>query len=159
MAIEPGRLAVDRDEDRGRAVLAQPLGLASSGAVAMLSSARKRALPSATRLRSTVPITPLPVGDSKPPHRRERRVRARRRPATIAARERMLAGALEAGGKPQHLASSKPRPRTMATTLGLPSVSVPVLSTTSVSTFSMRFERLGILDQHAAPRRRGRRPP
>ena len=35
-------------------------------------------------------------------------------------------------------ASSKPCAATMATTFGLPSVSVPVLSTTSVSTFSRR---------------------
>ena len=34
--------------------------------------------------------------------------------------------------------SSKPSAGTIATTFGLPSVSVPVLSTTSVSTFSMR---------------------
>ena len=35
-------------------------------------------------------------------------------------------------------ASSKPCAATISTTFGLPSVSVPVLSTTSVSTFSMR---------------------
>ena len=34
--------------------------------------------------------------------------------------------------------SSNPAAATIATTFGLPSVSVPVLSTTSVSTFSMR---------------------
>ena len=34
--------------------------------------------------------------------------------------------------------SAKPAPGTIATTFGLPSVSVPVLSTTSVSIFSMR---------------------
>jgi hypothetical protein len=31
-------------------------------------------------------------------------------------------------------------------------VSVPVLSTTSVSTFSQQLERLGVLDEHAFPR-------
>ena len=39
---------------------------ASSGAVAMFSSARNFALPSATRRRSTRPIAPLPVGELKP---------------------------------------------------------------------------------------------
>ena len=41
---------------------------------------------------------------------------------------------------------------------GLPSVSVPVLSTTSVSTFSKISERLGVLDQHARPAPRARSP-
>ena len=50
----------------------------------------------------------------------------------------MLARALDAGGEAQQLVSSKPGAGTIATTFGLPSVSVPVLSTTSVSTFSMR---------------------
>jgi hypothetical protein len=44
-------------------------------------------------------------------------------------------------------------------TVGLPSVRVPVLSTTSVSTFSRRSSGLGVLDQHAQARRRGRRRP
>ena len=66
------------------------------------------------------------------------------RPRSCAARDdgvgqRMLAGALDAGGEPQQrrLRRSR-RPATIATTFGLPSVSVPVLSTTSVSTFSIR---------------------
>ena len=51
----------------------------------------------------------------------------------------MLAGALDAGGQPQNFGFVEIRPpATIATTFGLPSVSVPVLSTTSVSTFSMR---------------------
>ena len=55
------------------------------------------------------------------------------------ARQRMLARALDAGGEAQHLGFVEARPpATTATTFGLPSVSVPVLSTTSVSTFSMR---------------------
>ena len=53
--------------------------------------------------------------------------------------ERVLARALEARGEAQHLVLAEAlRPATMAVTAGLPSVSVPVLSTTSVSTFSMR---------------------
>ena len=50
---DAGRLAVDRDEDRGRAVeRAIPRPGLLSPAVAMLSSARNAALPSTTRLRS-----------------------------------------------------------------------------------------------------------
>ena len=53
--------------------------------------------------------------------------------------QRMLAGALDAGGEPQDLGLLEiSAAATIATTFGLPSVSVPVLSTTSVSTFSMR---------------------
>ena len=48
----------------------------------------------------------------------------------------MLAAALEAGGERQHSASVTPAAATTATRRGLPSVRVPVLSTTSVSTFS-----------------------
>jgi hypothetical protein len=64
----------------------------------------------------------------------------------------MLAAALEAGGKAQHFFSVEPARSLTATTAGLPSVSVPVLSTTSVSTFLHALERLGILDQDAGLR-------
>ena len=54
-------------------------------------------------------------------------------------RQRMLARALDARGEPQHFGLVEARGRRRsAVTAGLPSVSVPVLSTTSVSTFSMR---------------------
>ena len=50
--------------------------------------------------------------------------------------------------------SSNPAAATIATTFGLPSVSVPVLSTTSVSTFSMRSSASAFLisTPAAAPR-------
>ena len=83
-------------------------------------------------------MTPLPAGESK----------SWARPVCDAALlgciddgggERMLARALDARGKPQQLGLVESRaPGTIAVTFGLPSVSVPVLSTTSVSTFSMR---------------------
>ena len=69
---------------------------------------------------------------------------AEREPRSAAARddrggERMLARALEARRQPQqHRPRRSPDARLDATTLGLPSVSVPVLSTTSVSTASNR---------------------
>ena len=104
---------------------------------------------------STVPRTPLPADASKSLDRRRSASLALRAPRTIARGQRMLAGALEARGQ---RAAARPRRtpsrRATATTFGLPSVSVPVLSTTSVSTFSQPLERLGVLDQHAgrAPR-------
>ena len=53
--------------------------------------------------------------------------------------ERMFACQLHAGGEPQDFVFLEIlRPATIAVTFGLPSVSVPVLSTTSVSTLSMR---------------------
>ena len=67
MAISARDLAVDGDEDRGRALAPQPLGVALQAARSRCSSsARNRALPSTTRRRSTMPIAPLPVGESKP---------------------------------------------------------------------------------------------
>ena len=63
----------------------------------------------------------------------------------------MFAATLQAGGQSHNAVSFSLQP--VATTdvdsFGLPSVSVPVLSTTSVSTFSQRLERFGVLDQDA----------
>jgi hypothetical protein len=100
------------------------------------SSSSKRRLPSATACRRPAAVTPLP-GD-----RIESRFHFRRaamHPAFLRARDdrrrqRMLAAALDARGEPQHVAFVEPARGTTPTT-GLPSVSVPVLSTTSVSTF------------------------
>ena len=50
----------------------------------------------------------------------------------------MFARPLDGRSQPQNIGLVKSVAGTMATTFGLPSVSVPVLSTTSVSTFSMR---------------------
>ena len=72
--------------------------------------------------------------------------------------ERMLAAALEAGGQAQRSRfSSKPRDgRVAETNCGLPSVRVPVLSTTSVSIFSRRSNasalRTSTPAMRAAPR-------
>ena len=100
---DAGGLAVDRDEDRGRAVArAAPRRCASSGAVAMPSSARNAALPSATRWPSTMPIAPLPVGESKPVTWASAMPRSCAA-ATIARGERMLARLLDARGEAQHL--------------------------------------------------------
>ena len=65
--------------------------------------------------------------------------------------ERMFARPLEARGQGSMSASDEPPAGTMAVTLGLPSVSVPVLSTTSVSTFSMRSSASADLIRMPAP--------
>ena len=85
-----------------------------------------------------MPITPLPAGESKSAHRRKLEP-ALGRGFDDGGGQRMLAAALDAGREPQHFVLRRsPSAATIATTFGLPSVSVPVLSTTSVSTFSMR---------------------
>ena len=85
-----------------------------------------------------MPTTPLPVGELKP------RTSGSSMPRSAAAATMACASGcslrlLDAGGEAQHvLLVEAVRRRSTATTFGLPSVSVPVLSITSVSTFSMR---------------------
>ena len=99
---DPGRLAVDRDEHRGRAVAPQRVGLRDSRSpMATPRSSIRSALPSATARPSIVPVTPLPVTDAK----------SGRRPAASTPRslrrgddrggERMLARAFETGAERQ----------------------------------------------------------
>ena len=130
--------AVDADEDGGRTFGAQPVGFARvSGPVSMPWLARKLALPRTTRVPSTLPTAPLPAGESKsltsgmvsPASRRRRRRR----------RQRVFRGALDRRREPQDARrSSNPGAATIWVTDGLPSVRVPVLSTTRVLTFSIR---------------------
>ena len=72
------------------------------------------------------------------PDRRDRREVRGRAPPRRSRGQRMLARLLEPGGQPQHVDSSKRPTAARASSGGFPSVSVPVLSTTSVSTFSSR---------------------
>ena len=98
-----------------------------------------RALPSATRRPSTVPSTPLPVGRVEVADAARARCRARSARRDDRGGQRMLARPLDAGGQAQQLVLVEARRRRRPPSpSGLPSVSVPVLSTTSVSTFSMR---------------------
>ena len=70
----------------------------------------------------------------------------------------MLAAALEARREPQQFVLGDAAGRDKRDTFGLPSVSVPVLSTTSVSTFSSRSSASAFLTStpglRAAPDRR-----
>ena len=133
---QPGELAVDGDVDDGRAISAQRSASSSSGRASIPSAARYLALPSTMDLPSTLPVAPLPVGESN----------SSTLPSQIAllggahdgGGQRMFAGALDAGRKPQDVVFVESGGRHDRDDLGLPSVSVPVLSTTSVSIFSMR---------------------
>ena len=103
----------------------------------MPSACRKFALPSTTVLPSTLPVAPLPVGESKSSTLPRSRLRSLAARTMASASGCSLARSTLAASRSSS-ASSNPAPGTIATTFGLPSVSVPVLSTTSVSTFSMR---------------------
>ena len=136
---DAGELAVDRDEDRGRAVLAQTFGVAieRGGRDAELGR-RTRHCRAPRGGARPCRMTPLPAGESKPSTRASAMLRSaapprRSRPPSGCSLARSTLAASRSTS-----ASSKPGAGTMATTFGLPSVSVPVLSTTSVSTFSMR---------------------
>ena len=150
---DAGDLAVDRHEDRGGAVLAQPLGLAPSSArSAMPSSARNLALPSTTR-------RPLDHADHALAGRRvEARDRRELEPALLRRRDdrggqRMLARPLDAGGEAQHVRLVEARrPATTATTFGLPSVKRAGLVDHERVDLLHALERLGVLDQHAGLR-------
>ena len=84
-----------------------------------------------------MPIAPLPAGASKPMTGASSILRSAAA-ATIAAASGCSLARSTLAAKRKRLASSKPSAGATATTFGLPSVRVPVLSTTRVSTFSMR---------------------
>ena len=115
--------------------------------VSMLSSAKNAALPSASRLPSTTPTTPLPAGALKP-RTGARSILRSVAAVTIAAASGCSLPRSVLAAKCSTCVSSKPDAGTIATTFGLPSVSVPVLSMTRVSIFSIRSRCLGILDQN-----------
>ncbi len=100
-----------------------------------------------------MPMTPLPAGASKPRTGANSILRSAAA-ATIAAASGCSLPRSTLAAKRSTCASSKPGSATTATTFGLPSVSVPVLSTTSVSTFSMRSSASAFLisTPNCAPR-------
>ena len=140
MAMTPAGLAVDADEDRRGAVGAQLLGLGRERArvdallacrnagvaerdALALDACRARPCRSASRNRSPRLSAMLALLRGRDDGRRQR----------------MLARPLDAGGEAQDARLVEAgRRRRRPSPPGLPSVSVPVLSTTSVSTFSSR---------------------
>ena len=104
---------------------------------------------------------PCPVTDANPVASRHRARPPPRAAATTAAASGCSLDRSSPAAKPSSAASdqtSSPRP-TSRHLAGLPSVSVPVLSTTSVSTALKALQRLGRLDQHSHHRRPCRPPP
>ena len=128
---DAGRLAVDGDEDRSGAFAAQLVGVSIERCRIDAGLGHDARDCRSTSLRpSTVPVTPLPTGESKLSAAAERKAALVRRPHDGGG-QRMLAAALEACRRRSRSFSSMPAAVLMATTLGLPSVSVPVLSTTA----------------------------
>ena len=99
----------------------------------MPRSASSAALPSATALPSTMPVTPLPVTASKSAASASARPRASA-PRTIASASGCSEPRSRLAASRSTSASSCPASGSTATSSGLPTVSVPVLSTISVST-------------------------
>ena len=95
------------------------------------------ALPSAIFLPSTVPVAPLPEGDAKPLTAASANLRSLAAFRIACASGCSLPCSTLAASRSNSL-SSKPSAAMTLTTLGLPSVRVPVLSITSVSTLSIR---------------------
>ena len=146
--------AIDRDGDRGGAVLTRALGGAVEIAACRCSTrASGRRIAERDFLPSTVPVAPLPDGEAKSP------ASLKASPRSCAALR--IAGASGCSLPRSTLAarrstsfSSTPAAGTTATTFGLPSVSVPVLSITSVSMLSSAPApaRRGSGCRHCAPR-------
>ncbi len=112
--------------------------------------AKSAALPTATRRAPTVPVTPLPVMDVKFVTACSARPRSWA-DARMAAASGCSLDRSKLAPQDRTAASSKPAAGTTATTRGLPSVSVPVLSTTKVSTFSKRSRASAFLMRTPAP--------
>ena len=109
------------------------------------------ALPSATVLPSTLPIAPLPVGESKSSTLRKREL-ALLRGAHDGVRQRMLAGALDAGGKAQDVALVKSGRRHDGDHLRLALGQRAGLVDHQRVDLLHALQRLGVLDQHAGLR-------
>ena len=140
MASDARELAVDADEDRGRAVrrAARRPASASAATSTPLSARKRRVAERDAAALDRAERRPRPTGESKSATGAVAML-ALLGGATMACGQRMLARPLDAGREPQELAPRRsPAAGTIAVTAGLPSVSVPVLSTTSVSTFSIR---------------------
>ncbi len=136
---DAGRLAVDADEDRGRAVARAARRLRRRArAVSTPCSARKLRI--AERDALALDGAERALAGGRVEVARRRRVRCPRcsAAATMAAASGCSLARSTLAASRSSVASSKPAAGTTAVTAGLPSVSVPVLSTTSVSTFSRR---------------------
>ena len=119
---------------------------ASPGAIP--SSSSNARLPSAAGRPSTRPTTPLPVRDSNASGDASAIPRAPA-PSTMAAASGCSLPRSSEAATRSRSASFQPPSGTTDASAGLPRVSVPVLSTTSVSTLSQHLDRFGVPEQHA----------
>ena len=146
---DPGRTAVDRDVERGGAVPAQRLRPDFQLAERNSQILHQPAITQCHMPTVHHPGHPFAGDRSQSGQVRPRRVRRSRAAATMAAaRGCSLALSSTAAAIRIPLPSSR-RSGTIAVTRGLPSVNVPVLSTTSVSTLSSRSSASAERDQHA----------
>jgi hypothetical protein len=146
------RPAVDGPEDRRRPVRAQRIGPSAAAADTSTSILLRKAAHCRTmRLPSTSRARPCRSAS------RKSETSGASMPTILCGlddreRQRMLRRPLDAWPQGAEVPLRQARAGTMLVTDGRPSVSVPVLSTISVSTFSIALQRLGILDQHAGLR-------
>ena len=117
---------------------------AASAVESAASAPSKRRLPSATRRPLASPVTPCPVTDWKLSTRAGVTPRSAA-PASTAAASGCSLPCSSPAASASTSSSEKPAAATTATRRGLPSVSVPVLSTTTVSTFSMTSSASALL--------------
>ena len=103
----------------------------------------------ATVRPSTVPVTPLPVADAKFVTSDMSTFRSRA-PATMAAASGCSLTCLQTRGQAQQRGGVDPGWGSIVTSFGLPSVSVPVLSTTMRRHLLEDLERLGVANEYAA---------
>ncbi len=149
-----GRLAVDADGHHGlalrRRAAARPRAPASGSAEPLVAGHDRAAVDDgADAVAGDRPRSRSPAAASRPrsaaarhdaPRRAGARCRARRRPPGAAA------GVVD--GRRPRVARAGPS-STTSVTRGLPSVMVPVLSSTTVSSLCARLERLAVADQDA----------
>ena len=148
----PDGLVVDDDGDDGLALAGERSRRAAPAWPA------SRSLPATTVWPSTSARMPWPAIASKPVAAGTSRPRSAAA-ARIAAAERVLAAALGAGHEAQQAVVVEGRRRevapvpdpnsTTSVTRGLPSVMVPVLSSTTVLELVRRLERGAVADEHA----------
>ncbi len=143
--------AVDGDEHhrlrpRARSASAR----AASASAPAPTSAISARFPTATRRQRDAAGDALPgqrLRTPKPPRRATPRSRGARDDRRA---QRVLAAALDRRREPQQVGFAHAvGGRDRRTSRGFPSVSVPVLSTTSVSTLPRTLDRLRVLEQHA----------
>ena len=148
-----GKLAVDRDEDRRGAVLAQIVPRRHRARrSSMPSSARNRRIAERHAPPSTMPSHALAGRRVEVEYRRRARCRARSCRRDDRGRQRMLARPLEAGRQPQQLGFVEARRRHDGGDLRLAFGQRAGLVDDERVDLLHPLERLGVLDQHAGLR-------